>query len=125
MFSFLATLFKRIKPDRRRERRAQLRAKASFGTIKGVVVDLSLGGCGFYPHDEGLEVGQEALLTLDFGVEVMHIPSKISAKDDEGLIYGIAFREVSPANFEILNDMLVSRVVAHDDEANKVRTAGL
>jgi trimethylamine--corrinoid protein Co-methyltransferase len=28
-------------------------------------------------------------------------------------------------NFEILNDMLVSRVVAHDDDANKVRTAGL
>ena len=125
MFSFLARLFKRIKPDRRRERRAQLRAKASFGTIKGVMVDLSLGGCGFYPHDEGLAVGQEALLTLDFGVEIVHIPAKVTGKDDEGLIYGIAFQEVSPANIEVLNDMLVARVAAHEDDAQKDRAAGL
>lgn len=110
MFGILMQLMKRIKPDRRKERRAQLRIKARFGEIKGVIVDLSLGGCGFYPHDEGLEVGAQALMTLDFGTDIIHIPARAVSKDNEGLIFGIAFDQVSEDNFEVLNDMLVSRV---------------
>lgn len=111
MFGMLLRLLKRIKPDRRKERRAQMRVKARFGNVKGVIVDLSLGGCGFYPQDEGMEVGTRASMTLDFGVEVVHIPASAVSKDNEGLIYGIAFEQMSEENFEILNDMLVSRVV--------------
>ena len=110
MFATLLRLIKRIKPDRRKERRAQMRVKASFGTIKGVIVDLSLGGCGFYPHDEGLAPGARAVMTLDFGVEAVNIPARITGKDNEGLIYGVAFEQVSEENFEILNDMLLARV---------------
>jgi len=110
MFGILMQLLKRIKPDRRKERRAQLRVKARFGEVKGVIVDLSLGGCGFYPHDEGLLVGTQALMTLDFGMEVIHIPARAVSKDNEGLIFGIAFEQMSEENFEILNEMLVSRV---------------
>lgn len=124
MFGFLLRIIKRSR-DRRRERRAQLRAKATFGDIKGAIVDLSLGGCGFYPHDEGLEMEARALLTIDFGTDVITLPAKIVSVDSEGLIYGVAFEQVSEENFEILNEVLVSRIADSEEGEDRSRTEGL
>lgn len=110
MFSRLMQI---IKPgDRRRERRVKVRLPAEVGGIPGRVTDLSLGGFGFYPDQEGLEFGDEVMSVLrpDEFTEIS-IPSRIVGTDNEGMILCVAFTKVTPDLFDPLQDIITDQAL--------------
>ncbi|MDF1748657.1 MAG: PilZ domain-containing protein [Alphaproteobacteria bacterium] len=116
MFSRLMSI---IKPgDRRKERRVKVRLSAELGGIKGRLTDLSLGGFGFYPDQEGLEVGDElmAILHPDEFTN-LEIPCRVVGGDQEGMVLCVAFIKVSPELFEPLQSIITQQSVGHSSEA--------
>ena len=105
MFSRLMRI---IKPgDRRKERRVKVRLPADVGGFSGRVTDLSLGGFGFYPDQEGLEVGDEVMATLKPNPDTqIELPSRIVGTDEEGMVLCIAFMKVGPDQFDPLQDII-------------------
>ncbi|NMM46429.1 PilZ domain-containing protein [Rhodospirillaceae bacterium KN72] len=112
MFSRLISI---IKPgDRRKERRVKVRLPAEVGGIKGRLTDLSLGGFGFYPDQEGLDVGDEVMASLmpdEF--TTLDIPSRVVGTDEEGMVLCIAFMKVDADQFDPLQDIITTQTVGH------------
>lgn len=102
-----------IKPgDRRKERRVKVRLPADVGGIPGRVTDISLGGFGFYPDNEGLDVGDEVMAVLrpDEFTEI-EIPSRVVGTDDEGMILCVAFIKVADHHFDPLQDIITEQAL--------------
>jgi len=98
--------------DKRKERRVKTRFPAEVAGLKGRVTDVSLGGFGFYPDDQGLDIGDEAIATLmpdEF--TTLEIPSRIVGMDEEGMILSIAFMKVTEEQFEPLQDIITSQTL--------------
>ncbi len=94
--------------DRRRERRVQIRQPAEIDDVPGRITDISLGGCGFYANERGLEVGTDVTARLKpQGETPFEIPARIVGSDEEGMVLCVAFREVSPEAFDRLQNMIV------------------
>lgn len=110
---FFSRLMKIIRPgERRRERRVKVRLSASVNGIRGRVTDVSLGGFGFYPDDEGLITGLEAegVITMADGEE-LNVPCRVVGSDQEGMVLCIAFREVTPEQFDALESIITHQIV--------------
>jgi hypothetical protein len=115
MFSRLMSI---IKPgDRRKERRVKVRLNAELGGIGGRLTDLSLGGFGFYPNAEGLEIGDElmAVLSPDNMPEI-EIPCRLVGGDQEGMVLCVAFIKVEPEHFEPLQSVITQQAVGHGEK---------
>lgn len=115
MFSRLMSI---IKPgDRRKERRVKVRLNAELGGIGGRLTDLSLGGFGFYPNAEGLEIGDElmAVLSPDNMPEI-EIPCRIVGGDQEGMVLCVAFIKVEPEHFEPLQSIIMTQTVGQGEK---------
>jgi len=108
MFSRLMSI---IKPgDRRKERRVKLRFAAELGGLKGRVTDLSLGGFGFYPDNEGLEIGDELMVCLmPDELTRIELPCRIVGADDEGMVMCVAFLKVPPELFDPLQQIITDQ----------------
>lgn len=111
MFSRLMRIIKL--GDRRKERRVKTRFSAEVAGLKGRVTDVSLGGFGFYPDDQGLDVGDEAMAVLmpdEF--TTLEIPSRIVGTDEEGMILSVAFIKVSEEQFDPLQAIITEQAVS-------------
>lgn len=98
--------------DRRRERRVQMRIPAAMSEFKGRVTDLSLGGCGFYADESGLEVDDEVTAHfMPHDQEAFDIPSKVVGMDEEGMVYCIAFTQVNADAFDRLQDLIAHQAL--------------
>lgn len=110
MFSRLMRI---IKPgDRRKERRVKVRFPADVGGLTGRVTDVSLGGFGFYPDQEGLTEGDEVMAVLmpdEF--TTIEIPCRVVGVDDEGMVVCVAFIKVSPEHFDPLQDIIADQAL--------------
>ena len=113
-------LMKIIRPgERRRERRVKVRLSAEVNGIRGRVTDVSLGGFGFYPDDEGLTNGLEAdgVIAMDDGTS-FEVPCRVVGSDEEGMVLCVAFREVTPEQFDALEAIIMHQAVGdHPAEA--------
>ena len=111
MFSRLMRIIKG--GDKRRERRVQVRMPAALSEYRGRITDISLGGCGFYADEGGwLEVGDEVTVHLmPPGEEAIDIPAAIVGQDDEGMVYCVAFKKVSPEAFDRLQEIIVHQAL--------------
>ena len=105
--------------DRRRERRVQIRQPAEIDDVPGRITDISLGGCGFYANERGLEVGTDVIARLKpQGEPPLELPARIVGSDEEGMILCVAFREVDPDAFDRLQHMIVHQSLgSHEAEA--------
>ena len=102
-----------IKPgERRRERRVRVRLSAEVNGIHGRVTDVSLGGFGFYPDEEGLTNGLEAdgVITVDDGTAFI-VPCRVVGSDEEGMVLCVAFREISPDQFDALEAIITQQTI--------------
>lgn len=103
-----------IKPggDRRRERRVKVRLSAEVGGLRGRITDIGLGGFGFYPDDEGLDVGDELMCAIETpDGETLEIPCRVVGTDDEGMVLCIAFLKVTPEQFDPLQDIITHQTI--------------
>lgn len=111
-------LMKIIRPgERRKERRVKVRLSAEVDGIRGRVTDVSLGGFGFYPDDEGLTTGREAdgVITVDDGTS-FNVPCRVVGSDEEGMVLCVAFREVTPEQFDALEAIIMHQSVGDQTE---------
>ncbi len=99
-----------IKRDKRKDRRIPTKINATMGNIQGRVTDISLGGCGFYPNSGSLMLGQEAAMVLHLGDDDIHIPAKVAGHDLQQVVYGVAFLELTPKIFSVLEQIITKRI---------------
>jgi c-di-GMP-binding flagellar brake protein YcgR len=111
MFSRLVRIIKGR--DKRRERRVAVRMPAAMSEFRGRITDISLGGCGFYADEGGaLVVGDHVTAHLmPNGEDPFEVPARIVGQDDEGMVYCVAFTEVSAENFDRLQDVIVHQAL--------------
>jgi hypothetical protein len=107
-------LFSIIKPggDRRKERRVKVRLTAAVGGLHGRITDIGLGGFGFYPDDEGLDLGDELMASIHTpDGAILEIPCRIVGADDEGMVLCVAFLKVTPEQFDPLQDIITHQAL--------------
>lgn len=111
MFSRLIRIIKG--GDRRRERRVPVRLPGAMSEYKGRITDVSLGGCGFYADEGGvLQLGDRVTAHIHPPHEdAFDLPAEVVGQDEEGMVYCIAFKEVTPENFERLQDVIVHQAL--------------
>ncbi len=107
MFAKFARIIKN--QERRKDRRAPAKLRASVGDAEGRIMDISLGGCGFYPQAGLLKMGEEIAITLHLPEGDIIIPAKVAGHDKEKVVYGIAFLELTPMIFDILQKIIIGR----------------
>ena len=100
-----------IKPgDRRKHRRVKTRMNATVGNLRGRITDLSLGGCGFYAQDHGLEKGDRVLTVLMPDDEPpIEVPSRIVGVDKEGLVFCVSFSAVGDEQFDRIQALILEK----------------
>lgn len=98
--------------ERRRERRVQVRLPAEIDGVPGRLTDISLGGCGFYADSPGLAPGGEVTARLMPPNQTpFELPARVVGIDGEGMIYCIAFQEVTPEAFERIQKLIVRQTL--------------
>lgn len=103
--------------DRRRERRVQIRLPAAMSEFKGRVTDISLGGCGFYADEGGLELDDSVTAhIMPPGETPFDVPSKIVGMDNEGMVYCVAFTHVDAEAFDRLQALIVRQALGDHSE---------
>lgn len=102
-------LVKIVRPsDRRKQRRARMHLPATMGNLRGRVTDLSLGGCGFYASDQGLNVGDHVMaVLLPPGQEPIEIPATVVGTDAEQMVFCIAFTAVGEEAFDRIESLIL------------------
>jgi len=109
MLTRFSRMFK--KSERRKDRRTPTTLKATLNNIEGSITDISLGGCGFFPNSKTqLEMGAEITMTLHLEDGDIYIPAKVVGHDNEYLVYGIAFLNVTPAIFDAIEHIIMKKL---------------
>ena len=110
MFSRLLKIIK--SGDRRKDRRVKTRIPAILDGIKGRIIDIGLGGIGFYPDMPGLKIGDEVMATLrpDPLTEVK-IPCRIVGSDTGAMVLCVIFLHMSEENFLIIQDIITHQAI--------------